>query len=68
LEPIWTPCPTTSHAGVPFATVQESADAIIALGFIGGNGTVVSHPGPLKVDRGSVTLHTPNIKTLACLA
>ena len=62
------PANDVGFASAQFATVQEAADAIIALGFIGGDGTAVSYPGPLKVDRSSVTLHTPNGKTLACLA
>jgi len=62
------PANDVGFASAQFATVQEAADAIIALGFIGGDGTTVSNPGPLKVNRNSVTRHTPNGKTPACLA
>ncbi len=51
-----------------FKTVGEAAAALTSLGFIGGTGTAVSYPGPLKVDRSSVNLRTPNGKSLACAA
>jgi hypothetical protein len=48
--------------------VTEAAEALTALGFIGGDGTAISYPGPIKVDRSSVSLRSPNGSTLACLA
>jgi hypothetical protein len=51
-----------------FKTVGEAAEALTSLGFIGGSGTPISYPGPLKIDRSSVSLRTPNGKTLSCLA
>jgi hypothetical protein len=62
------PANNVALAPALFTTLGEAAEALTSLGFIGGSGTAVSYPGPGNVDRSSVSLRTPNGKTLACLA
>ncbi|CAN5676200.1 ferritin-like domain-containing protein [soil metagenome] len=62
------PANNVALAPALFKTVGEAAEALTSLGFIGGTGTPISYPGPLKIDRSSVSLRTPNGKTLSCLA
>ena len=48
-----------------FGTVQEAADLLTKLGFIGGTGYTVDYPGPSEIDTTGVKNLTPEDATIA---